>query len=76
MTVGLLGDSTFLGALVALIDIGVVAYFIYRVLLLIRGTRAQQILVGLGLIAIGFFLSKLLGLRTLSWILDNFISSF
>lgn len=76
MTVGLLGDSTVLGAVVALIDISVVAYFIYRVLLLIRGTRAQQILVGLGLIAIGFFMSKLLGLRTLSWILDNFISSF
>lgn len=76
MSVALLGDSTFLGALVAIIDVGVVAYIIYRVLLLIRGTRAQQILVGLGLIAAGFFLSNLLGLRTLSWILNNFISSF
>lgn len=71
-----IGDSTFFGALVAVVDIAVVAYIIYRVLLLIRGTRAQQILVGLGLIAIGFFLSNLLGLRTLSWILNNFISSF
>ncbi len=71
-----LGDTSVLNAIVAVIDIAVVAYIIYRVLLLIRGTRAQQILVGLGLIAVGFFLSKLLGLRTLSWILDNFISSF
>ncbi|RYF10221.1 MAG: TIGR00159 family protein, partial [Deltaproteobacteria bacterium] len=62
--------------LVSAADILVVAYIIYRVLLLIRGTRAQQVLVGLGLIALGFFGSKLFGLRTLSWILDNFISSF
>ncbi len=71
-----LGDTSVLNAIVAVIDIAVVAYIIYRILLLIRGTRAQQILVGLGLIAVGFFLSKLFGLRTLSWILDNFISSF
>jgi diadenylate cyclase len=60
----------------AVVDILVVAYLIYRVLLLIRGTRAQQVLVGLALIAGGFFASKVFGLRTLSWILDNFISSF
>lgn len=66
-----------LGLVVASIaDVLVVAYLIYRVLLLIRGTRAQQILVGLGLIAGGFFASKIFGLRTLSWILDNFIGSF
>lgn len=57
-------------------DILVVAYIIYRVLLLIRGTRAQQVLVGLSLIAVAFFASKIFGLRTLSWILDNFIGSF
>jgi len=69
--------SSELGVVVAaIIDILVVAYLIYRVLLLIRGTRAQQILVGLGLIVGGFFASNLFGLRTLSWILDNFISSF
>jgi uncharacterized protein (TIGR00159 family) len=65
-----------LNILVSAADILVVAYIIYRVLLLIRGTRAQQILVGLGLIALAFFGSKLLQLKTLSWILDNFISSF
>ncbi|MED5465359.1 MAG: diadenylate cyclase CdaA [Myxococcota bacterium] len=63
-------------ALLSCLDILVVAYLIYRVLLLIRGTRAQQVLMGLGLIVISFFASKLLGLQTLSWILDNFISSF
>ena len=57
-------------------DVLVVAYLIYRVLLLIRGTRAQQVLVGLGLLAVAFFASKIFGLRTLAWILDNFIGSF
>ncbi len=57
-------------------DILLVSYLIYRILLLIRGTRAQQVLVGLGLIGITFFGARFLGLKTLSWILDNFISSF
>ena len=57
-------------------DILVVAYIIYRVLLLIRGTRAQQVLMGLALVGVAFFAAKMLGLKTLSWILDNFISSF
>lgn len=61
--------------LVAFADLLVVAYLVYRVLLLIRGTRAQQILVGLGLMGLSFFAAKFLGLKTLSWILDNFIGS-
>lgn len=58
------------------VDILLVAFIVYRILLLIRGTRAQQVLTGLGLIAAAFFVSKTCNLRTLSWILDNFISSF
>lgn len=71
-----LQHSSLTDIVVSVLDIGLVAYLIYRVLLLIRGTRAQQILIGLGLIALSFFLSRFMGLRTLSWILDNFISSF
>ena len=62
--------------LLSILDIVVVTYLIYRILLLIRGTRAQQVLMGLGVIAVSFFASEFLGLHTLSWILDNFISSF
>ena len=72
----LLQDSRLMSVLIAAADVAVVAYLIYRILLLIRGTRAQQILVGLGLVAVAFFISKLFGLKTVSWILDNFISSF
>jgi diadenylate cyclase len=43
--------------------------------MLIRGTRAVQVLVGLlALIAVRL-LSDLLGLMTVSWILDNFVAS-
>lgn len=75
MNSGFFETSTLWTALVAVLDVLVVAYLIYRVLLLIRGTRAQQVLVGLGLVTVAFFAARFMGLRTLSWILDNFISS-
>lgn len=58
-----------------LIDIVVVAVGVYWLLLLIRGTRAVQILVGL-LLLIGMSgLSQVLQLTTLSWIFDHFLAS-
>ena len=75
MDFSLLTHSSAVKILLSFADIIVVAYLVYRVLLLIRGTRAQQVLVGLALIGIAFLASRYLGLRTLSWILDNFISS-
>jgi len=75
MDLDLLTDSAVINLIIATADILVVSYIIYRVLLLIRGTRAQQMLVGLGLIILAFFASRFLGFKTLSWILDNFISS-
>ena len=62
----------------SVIDILVVAYVIYRTLLLIKGTRAVQMLIGITLVILVFFLSKddFLDLLTLNWILDKFIASF
>ena len=57
------------------VDVVVVAYLIYRALLVIRGTRAAPMLAGLSLIVLLYFLSKYLGLSTLGWILGNFLSS-
>ena len=56
------------------VDVAIVYYVIYRVLLLMKGTRAAQILVGLALIGGGFFLAKELHLATVSWLLDNLVS--
>ncbi len=57
------------------IDIIVVALGVYWLLLLIRGTRAVQILIGLLLLITVFAGSQVFQLATLSWILDHFLSS-
>src|SRR3954451_7491382 len=54
-----------------LLDILVVAFFIYEFLKLIRGTRAVQMAVG-SLLVIGFFyISQLAPLQTLNWLIRN-----
>jgi uncharacterized protein (TIGR00159 family) len=58
------------------LDILVVYYIFYRVLLLIKGTRAAQMLVGVALIIIAFFASKRLDLAASHWLLENFTGSF
>jgi diadenylate cyclase len=59
-----------------LIDVALVYYLIYRLLLTIRGTRAAQMIVGIVLIGAAFFVAERLELLTVSWLLDNFISYF
>lgn len=55
-----------------LLDVTIVAFIVYRVLLLIKGTRAMQMLTGLGIMSIGFFLSSALELFTTHWLLSHF----
>lgn len=58
--------------LIDLLDVGIVAFIVYRILLLIRGTRAMQMLIGLGILGIGFFSSLYLELFTTHWLLSYF----
>ena len=55
-----------------LLDVGIVAFIVYRILLLIKGTRAMQMLTGLGILGIAFFLSSTLELFTTHWVLSYF----
>jgi uncharacterized protein (TIGR00159 family) len=57
------------------IDILIIAYVIYRIIDLIRGTRAIQMLTGLGVVFLIYLSSQSFQLYTLNWILDNFLSS-
>ncbi len=57
------------------LDIAIVALITYRVLMMIRGTRALQILLGLGLIFLFYVASQLFGLYTLNWLLSSFLGS-
>ncbi len=61
--------------LLDLLDILLVAFIIYRIILLIKGTRAVQMLVGLAVLLFIYIASQVGGLYTLNWILDNFLSS-
>lgn len=55
-----------------LVDVGIVAFIVYRVLLLIKGTRAMQMLTGLGILGIAFFISSTAELFTAHWLLSYF----
>jgi diadenylate cyclase len=54
-----------------LIDISLVAFFLYRLFLLVRGTQAVQLMFGVLLLALIGLLANLLDLRLLSWIFRN-----
>lgn len=70
-------DSVSIGAVIAtVVDVALVYYLIYRVLLTIRGTRAAQMIVGIVFVGAAFFIAERVELSTVSWLLDNFISYF
>lgn len=59
--------------IVNILDVLIVAFIIYRILILIKGTRATQIMVGLIiLVAITIIARDILHLRTLTWLLGKF----
>lgn len=57
-----------------LLDIALVSIILYRVLLIIKGTKAAQMLAGLGVLLIASFFSKYLQLYTMDWIVQSFWS--
>lgn len=61
--------------LVDVLDLFLVSYIVYRVLLVMRGTRAMQIGVGLGVVLLVYFISKWAGLVTLFNLLSYLLSS-
>lgn len=57
----------------ALVEIGLVSYGIYKLIVLVRETRAWQLIKGILFILIAAWLSKILGLKTIWYILDKTI---
>jgi diadenylate cyclase len=53
------------------LDIIIVTYVLYRMILLIRGTRAVQLLKGVIVILLATVISNVLHLRALNWLLDK-----
>jgi diadenylate cyclase len=58
------------------IDILIISFIIYHTLLLIRGTRAAQMLTGILIVVAAYLLSSFVPLTTLNWVMNKFYSSF
>lgn len=58
------------------LDVLLVAFVIYQLLLLFRGTRAIQMLLGLGLLYVAARVSLRAGLMTVTWILQNLLAAW
>ncbi len=55
------------------LEIVILTYAFYRLFLLIQGTRAVQMLLGLGIMLAAAFVSVKLGLHTINWIFSNLL---
>jgi uncharacterized protein (TIGR00159 family) len=73
-----LNIASSLDLILSVVDFVVVYLLIYQILVMIRGTKAVGVLVGLLVLIVFYFASKdeYLGLSTLHWLLDKFIGSF
>jgi len=57
------------------LDIGLVAFLYYNVILLVRGTRAAAVLYGLVVVLVIYYMSDLFNLYTLNALLGEFLAS-
>jgi len=60
-------------SVVSVVDILLVAILIYQALMLVRGTRAAPMLVGVATLGLAFYLARLGELRTLNWLLSTLL---
>ena len=59
-------------SLIDLIDITIISFVIYRLLLLIKGTRAFYMFFGIIFLVVFSFIARFIGLKTTNWVLNNF----
>jgi len=61
---------------ISVLDILIVAFIIYQILTLIKGTRAVQMALGLTVLIAFFYSSQWIRLDTVSWLLTNMLPYF
>jgi diadenylate cyclase len=64
-------DSTWHDWLKDIIDVGIVSFIIYKMILLVRGTRAVQLLKGIFILVAVWALSTWFNLYTLKWLMNQ-----
>jgi len=55
----------------SILDIAIITYVFYKAIILIRGTRAEQLIKGLAVLLLATVLSGQLGLVTINWLLTR-----
>jgi diadenylate cyclase len=60
-------------SIISILDIVLVAILIYQFLVLVRGTRAAPMLVGVATLGLAFYFARLGDLRTLNWLLSTLL---
>jgi len=60
-------------SLISVVDILLVAFIIYQLLALIKGTRAALMLIGVAALALAFYLSHVGELATLNWLVSRLL---
>lgn len=58
-----------------ILDIALVTFVVYQGILLVKGTRAMHMLMGLGVVFVALVVSQRLGLQTINWIINSFLTS-
>lgn len=56
------------------VDIALVSFIFYRIFMLIKGTRAVQMVGGLGVLVLALVFSRWAGLYTINWIVQSFMT--
>lgn len=54
-----------------IVDVGIVSYIIYKMILLVRGTRAVQLLKGIFVLIVAWAISTWFNLYTLKWLMNQ-----
>lgn len=64
-----------LQSIAPIFDVILVSAIIYATLSVVRGTRAQSMLLGLGIVILFYFISRYFNFVVLYWLLSNFLES-
>jgi len=72
--IGYIGITGPLSIIRAIVDIGLVTFVIYKIIMLVKDTRAWQLIKGIIFILVAAELSKILKLNTIAYILNYTIS--
>jgi len=59
-----------------LLDIAIVAFVLYKLMMILKGTRAVQLIKGLVVLLMATVASKILGLQSINWLLEKAQTGF